>query len=56
MGHGQARLKKLVRARVGTLNLGTMTGRRRELADTMERREVEVLCVPENRWKSNKAK
>ena len=28
--------KKLIRVRVGTLNVGTMTGRGRELADLME--------------------
>ena len=42
--------------RVGTLNVGTMTGRGRELADLMERRKVGVLCVQETRWKGDKAK
>ena len=46
LGHGRAQLKKLVRVRVGTLNVGTMSGRGRELADLMERRKVGVLhCV-----------
>ena len=31
--------------RVGTLNIGTMTGRGRELADMMERRNVDILCL-----------
>ena len=31
--YGRVQLKKLVRVRVGTLNVGTMTGRGRELAD-----------------------
>ena len=32
--------------RVGTLNIGTMTERGRELADMMERiRSVDILCV-----------
>ena len=39
-GFGRSRLKKLVRVRVGTLNVGSMTGRGRELADLMERRKV----------------
>ncbi|KAK3511003.1 hypothetical protein QTP70_029015 [Hemibagrus guttatus] len=28
----------------------------RELADMMERRKVDILCVQENRWKGNKAR
>ena len=39
-----------------SLNVGTMTGRGRELADLMERRKVGVLCVQETRWKGDKAK
>ena len=42
--------------RVGTLNIGTMTGRGRELADMMERRNVDILCVQETRWKGSKAR
>ena len=56
LGHERAQVKKLVRVRVGTLNVGTMTGRGRELADMMERRKVVVLCVQETRWKGDKAK
>ena len=41
-GFGRSRLKKLVRVRVGTLNVGSMTGRGRELADLMERSMVGV--------------
>ena len=49
--------KKLVRRlRIGTLNVGTMTGRGRELVDLMKRRRVDVLCVQETRWSGNKAK
>ena len=51
LGHGRAQVKKLVRVRVGTLHVGTMTGRGRELADLMERRKVGMLCVQEMRWK-----
>ena len=56
LGHERAQVKKLVRVRVGTLKVGTMTGRGRELADLMERRKVGVLCVQETRWKGNKTK
>ena len=31
--------------RVGTLNIGTMTGKGRELADMIERRNVDILCL-----------
>ncbi|VDO20155.1 unnamed protein product [Heligmosomoides polygyrus] len=47
------RPKKLVR--MGTLNVGTMTGRFNEVADLMKRRRVEVLCLQETRWKGVKA-
>ena len=35
--------------RVGTLNIGTMTGRGKELADMMERRNVDILCLQETK-------
>ena len=54
-GFGRSQLKKLVRVRVGTLNVGSITGRGRELADLMERRTVGVLCVQDTRWKGTKA-
>ena len=56
LGFRRSRLKKQIGVRVGTLNVGTMTGRGRELADLMERRKVGVLCVQETRWKGNKAR
>ena len=42
--------------RMGTLNIGTMTGRERELADMMERRNVDILCLQETKWKGSKAR
>ena len=41
---------------MGTLNIGTMTGRRRELEDMMERRNVYILCLQETKWKGSKAR
>ena len=38
--------------KVGTLNVGTMTGNGRELADMMVKRKVDILCVQETRWKA----
>ena len=42
--------------RVGTLNIGTMTGRGREMANMMERRNVDILCLQETKWKGSKAR
>ena len=42
--------------RVGALNIGTMTGRGRELADMMERRNVDILCLQETKWRGSKAR
>ena len=36
---------KKIKLRVATLNVGTMTGKEREVADLMERRGVDILCV-----------
>ena len=54
---GQARLKKQVQnVRVATLNVGSMTGRSREIAEMMNKRRVDALCVQEIRWRGDKAK
>ena len=42
--------------RVGTINIGTLTGKGRGIADLMERRKMDILCLQETRWKGNKAK
>ncbi|KAK3556181.1 hypothetical protein QTP70_005581 [Hemibagrus guttatus] len=52
----EKRKGKSVGLRIGTLNVGTMTGKGRELADMMERRRVDILCVQETRWKGSKAR
>ena len=41
---------------VGTLNIGTMTGRGRELADMMEGRNEDIFCLQETKWKGSKAR
>ena len=47
------RLRKLadtkVRMKVMSLNVGTMTGKRRELADTMTRRNIDIAGIQETR-------
>ncbi|KAK3528113.1 hypothetical protein QTP86_023836 [Hemibagrus guttatus] len=52
----EKRKGKSVGLRIGTLNVGTMTGKGRELADMMERRKVDILFVQETRWKGSKAR
>ncbi|KAK3559648.1 hypothetical protein QTP86_013601, partial [Hemibagrus guttatus] len=52
----EKRKGKSVGLRIVTLNVGTMTGKGRELADMMERRKVDILCVQETRWKGSKAR
>ena len=42
---------KKIKLRVATLNVGTTTGKGREVADLMERRGVDILCVQETRWR-----
>ena len=42
--------------RVGTLNIETMNGRGRELTDMMKRRNADILCLQETKWKGSKAR
>ena len=39
------------RLRIATLNVGSMTGKGRELADVLNRRRMDVACVQETIWK-----
>ena len=39
-----------------SLNIGTMTGKSRELADTMTRRNIDIACIQETKWKGAKAR
>ncbi|CAK1593348.1 unnamed protein product [Parnassius mnemosyne] len=52
----RARREKNVRVRFASWNIGTMTGRGRELADVLKRRRVNVACLQETKWKGNKAR
>ena len=45
-----------VRLRYASWNVGTMTGRARELADVLKRRRINVACLQETRWKGTKAR
>ena len=53
------RARKLVeptRIRVGSWNVGSLTGKLRELVDVATRRRVNILCIQETKWKGQKAK
>ena len=50
------RLKKLANLRFLTINVGTMTGKSREIADMMRRRNIGIACIQETRWKGSKAR
>ncbi|KAK3539955.1 hypothetical protein QTP70_019596 [Hemibagrus guttatus] len=52
----EKRKGKSVGLRIRSLNVGTMAGKGRELADMMERRKEDILCVQETRWKGSKAR
>ena len=50
-------LKKLATIlRIATLNVGSMTGKGRELVDVLNRRRTYIACVQETRLKGSKAK
>lgn len=46
---GREKKRKFKNVRLGTLNVGTVTGKARELVDMMQRRKVDNLCVQETR-------
>jgi exonuclease III len=51
--------RKLVgesRIHLGSWNIGSLTGKLRELVDTAIRRRVNILCVQETKWTGQKAK
>lgn len=59
------RLKKLVgnkkwkrkgKIRIGNWNVGSLTGKGRELVDVMQRRDIKILCIQETKWKGNSAR
>ncbi|KAG2645297.1 hypothetical protein PVAP13_2KG426005, partial [Panicum virgatum] len=50
------KLAKPTRIRIGSWNVGSLTGKLRELVDAAIRRRVNILCVQETKWKGQKAK
>jgi hypothetical protein len=53
---GVRKLVEPTRIRIGSWNVGSLTGKLRELVDAASRRRVSILCVQETKWKGQKAK
>ena len=52
-------VRKLVqnrRLRLGTWNIGSLTGKLMEVVDTMKMRRIAIACLQETRWVGQKAK
>ena len=45
-----------VRLRVGSINLGSLTGKGGELVRILEDRKISIACVQETRWKGSRAR
>ncbi|XP_071728368.1 uncharacterized protein [Rutidosis leptorrhynchoides] len=52
---GGSRAATLGRIRVGSWNIGTLTGKRIKLVDTFLKSNVDIVCVQETRWKGEAA-
>jgi len=50
------KLAEANRLRVGSWNVGSLTGKLRELVDAAIRRRVNIFCVQETRWAGQKAR
>lgn len=48
------KLVELTKIRVGSWNIGSLTGKLRKLVDAASRRRVNILCVRETKWKGQK--
>ncbi|XP_045454524.1 craniofacial development protein 2-like [Melitaea cinxia] len=56
-GRGQRKRRvQEVNLRIASWNVGTMTGRGRELADVLERRRINIACLQETKWKGQRAR
>ena len=53
---GNKAWKKRGRLRLGNWNVGSLTGKGRELVEVMQRRNIDILCIQETKWKGKKAK
>ena len=53
---GGGKKDDVVRLRVGSVNVGTMRGRSGEVADMAFRRQLDICCVQEVRWRGGSAR
>ncbi|XP_016142460.1 uncharacterized protein [Sinocyclocheilus grahami] len=53
---GLSGLKKRAQIRIATLNVGTMTGRSRELAEALKNCRIDIAWLQETKWKGAKTK
>ncbi|XP_019244391.1 PREDICTED: craniofacial development protein 2-like [Nicotiana attenuata] len=48
--------KKASRLRIGSWNIGTLTGKYIELGKILQKRKINIACVQETRWKGTRAR
>ncbi|XP_010520633.1 PREDICTED: uncharacterized protein LOC104799692 [Tarenaya hassleriana] len=53
---GDMKLSMERKVRVGTWNIGSLTGKLMELVDTMSRRRVNIACIQKTKWVGEKSK
>ncbi|KAI5742848.1 hypothetical protein M8J77_011855 [Diaphorina citri] len=44
--------RKKLKIRISTWNIGSMTGKSKEIADVMRRRHIDIACVQETKWQN----
>ena len=42
--------------RISTWNVGSLTGKSREIVDVMQRRKINVMCIQEVKWTGSNAR
>ena len=55
-GRPSTRQRPLCEVRMGSLNVGTMEGKALVVVEMTKRRNVEVICVQETKWKGYSAR
>jgi hypothetical protein len=55
-GHGPDGTQVAWHIRVGSVNVGSLTGRSAELVEMMGRRRLDICCLQETRWKGGQAR
>src|SRR5262245_42560658 len=53
---GARKLVQNKKLRLGTWNIGSLTGKLMEVVDTMEMRRISIACLQETKWMGQKAK